>query len=143
VEFKLTESQRILRQAVGRFAAREIRPHAGPWDEEARFPQERVPRLASRGLWGMTVPERYGGRGLHLVGQALVIEQLAWADGSVAHIAWCGNEAQKARSLGGCGDIRDCSVERDDRDVKLCEMGEGTSEIQRLIIAKETIGGSS
>jgi alkylation response protein AidB-like acyl-CoA dehydrogenase len=27
--------------------------------------------------------------------------------------------------------------------VKLCEMGEGTSEIQRLIIAKETIGGSS
>jgi len=126
VEFKLTESQCTLRQAVERFAAREIRPHAGPWDEEARFPQEQVPRLASLGLWGMTVPERYGGRGL-----------------AAAHIAWCGNEAQKARSLGGCGDIRDCSVERDDRDVKLCEMGEGTSEIQRLIIAKETIGGSS
>ncbi len=32
-------------------------------------------------------------------------------------------------------------MERYYRDVKLCEIGEGTSEIQRLIIAKETIGG--
>ncbi|MDR7416659.1 MAG: acyl-CoA dehydrogenase family protein [Armatimonadota bacterium] len=111
MEFDLTESQRILRQTVEAFAAREIRPYAGEWDEEARFPQELVPRLASLGLWGMTVPERYGGVGLDLVSQVLVIERLAWADGSVAltvashnglaaaHIARFGSEAQKVRYL--------------------------------------------
>ena len=38
--------------------------------------------------------------------------------------------------LGGIGYTRDCPAERILRDVKLCEIGEGTSEIQRLIIAR-------
>ena len=38
--------------------------------------------------------------------------------------------------LGGVGYTRDCPAERILRDVKLCEIGEGTSEIQRLIIAR-------
>ncbi|MDR5709458.1 MAG: acyl-CoA dehydrogenase family protein [Armatimonadota bacterium] len=111
MELELTESQRILRQTVEAFAAREIRPHASRWDEEARFPHELVPRLASLGLLGMTIPERYGGSELDLVSQVLAIERLAWADGSVAltvashnglaasHIAAFGSEAQKARYL--------------------------------------------
>jgi alkylation response protein AidB-like acyl-CoA dehydrogenase len=40
---------------------------------------------------------------------------------------------------GGYGFIKDYPVERYYRDVKLCEIGEGTSEIQRLIIARETL----
>ncbi len=38
--------------------------------------------------------------------------------------------------FGGYGYIKEYSVERYFRDVKLCEIGEGTSEIQRLVIAK-------
>jgi hypothetical protein len=41
---------------------------------------------------------------------------------------------------GGYGYTRDFPVERYWRDVKLCEIGEGTSEIQRLVIAREVIG---
>ncbi|MCD6119911.1 acyl-CoA dehydrogenase family protein [bacterium] len=41
---------------------------------------------------------------------------------------------------GGYGYTRDFPVERYWRDVKLCEIGEGTSEIQRLVIARELIG---
>jgi alkylation response protein AidB-like acyl-CoA dehydrogenase len=40
---------------------------------------------------------------------------------------------------GGYGFIKDYIVERIYRDVKLCEIGEGTSEIQRLIIAREVL----
>ena len=41
---------------------------------------------------------------------------------------------------GGYGYLRDYPVERYFRDVKLTEIGEGTSEIQRLIIAREILG---
>ncbi len=40
---------------------------------------------------------------------------------------------------GGYGFIKDYPVERIYRDVKLCEIGEGTSEIQRLIISREAV----
>jgi alkylation response protein AidB-like acyl-CoA dehydrogenase len=44
--------------------------------------------------------------------------------------------------LGGYGYIQEYPVERFMRDAKLCEIGEGTSEIQRLIIARRLIRGS-
>jgi alkylation response protein AidB-like acyl-CoA dehydrogenase len=43
---------------------------------------------------------------------------------------------------GGYGFIKDYPVEKFYRDVKLCTIGEGTSEIQRLIIARESLGES-
>ncbi len=43
---------------------------------------------------------------------------------------------------GGAGYITDFPVERIFRDVKLCEIGEGTSEIQRIVIAREILGVS-
>jgi len=39
--------------------------------------------------------------------------------------------------LGGYGYLRDYNVERYMRDAKLCEIGEGTSEVMRLLIARE------
>jgi butyryl-CoA dehydrogenase len=42
--------------------------------------------------------------------------------------------------FGGYGYTKDYPVERYFRDVKLCEIGEGTSEIQRLVIARSLLG---
>ena len=41
---------------------------------------------------------------------------------------------------GGAGYVTEFPVERIFRDVKLCEIGEGTSEIQRMVIAREFLG---
>jgi butyryl-CoA dehydrogenase len=41
---------------------------------------------------------------------------------------------------GGYGYTREFFVERHLRDVKLCEIGEGTSEVQRMVIARHTLG---
>ncbi len=41
---------------------------------------------------------------------------------------------------GGAGYMTEFLVERIFRDVKLCEIGEGTSEIQRMVIARELLG---
>ncbi|HLI30374.1 MAG TPA: acyl-CoA dehydrogenase family protein, partial [Terriglobia bacterium] len=43
---------------------------------------------------------------------------------------------------GGYGFIKDYPVEKFYRDVKLCTIGEGTSEIQHLVIARELLRGS-
>jgi alkylation response protein AidB-like acyl-CoA dehydrogenase len=42
---------------------------------------------------------------------------------------------------GGYGYVREFDVERHLRDAKLCEIGEGTSEVQRLVIAKHALHG--
>ena len=44
---------------------------------------------------------------------------------------------------GGYGYISDFPVERHWRDVKITEIGEGTSEIQRLVIARELLGANA
>jgi alkylation response protein AidB-like acyl-CoA dehydrogenase len=50
----------------------------------------------------------------------------------------CANRAIQIH--GGYGYTRDYPVERFLRDAKLCEIGEGTSEIQRLVIARSVVG---
>jgi hypothetical protein len=47
---------------------------------------------------------------------------------------------QAVQVHGGYGYLRDFPVERYFRDVKLCEIGEGTSEVQRLVIARQLLG---
>jgi hypothetical protein len=46
---------------------------------------------------------------------------------------------QAVQVLGGYGLIKDYRVEKFYRDVKLCTIGEGTSEIQRLVIARQLL----
>jgi alkylation response protein AidB-like acyl-CoA dehydrogenase len=43
---------------------------------------------------------------------------------------------------GGYGFVKDYSAEKYFRDVKLCTIGEGTSEVQRLVIARQLLGGA-
>jgi hypothetical protein len=47
---------------------------------------------------------------------------------------------QAVQIHGGYGYLRDFPVERYFRDVKLCEIGEGTSEVQRMVIARQLLG---
>jgi butyryl-CoA dehydrogenase len=44
--------------------------------------------------------------------------------------------------LGANGYSREYPVERYLRDAKLCEIGEGTSEIQRMVISRRLVGGN-
>jgi alkylation response protein AidB-like acyl-CoA dehydrogenase len=111
VRFELTESQRLVYQAVAEFASQRVRPHAARWDREGVFPHEIVPQLAELGLLGLMVPEEYGGSGMDCVSAALAVERIAWGDGALAltvashnslctaHILLFGNPEQKRRYL--------------------------------------------
>ena len=66
------------------FCVREVKPHAFEWDREERFPHETVAQLGELGLLGMAVPEDLGGAELDTVSIAMVIEEIARWDGSLA-----------------------------------------------------------
>jgi len=84
MDFEPTESQRKLVGMVRDFCVREVKPHAAEWDRDERFPREVVDQLGELGLLGMAVPEELGGSQLDTVSIALVVEEIARWDGSLA-----------------------------------------------------------
>ena len=80
---ELTPEQDEFRQVVRDFATERIAPHAETWDREHRFPTEVVQEMGELGLFGLLVPERWGGSGADLVTLCLAIEEIGRADQSL------------------------------------------------------------
>ncbi len=111
MDFELTEEQRLVRQTAREFAEAEIVPAAARFNEAAEFPWEIIRKLGGLGFLGAVFPPDYGGAGLDYVSYALLVEEIARADGSVAltvaahnslcsnHIYLAGTEAQRQKYL--------------------------------------------
>jgi alkylation response protein AidB-like acyl-CoA dehydrogenase len=82
--FELTDDQKALRDTIREFAESEIAPHAAEWDEQHTFPVDVIRKLGELGAMGVAFPEEYGGLGAGAVAQAVVVEELARFDSSVA-----------------------------------------------------------
>ncbi len=107
MNFDFTEEQLLVQRSVRDFARERLAPSARAWDEAERFPAEIVPELARLGLTGISVPAELGGAGLDSVTAALVMEEVAAGDGSIAltvaahnslclgHLLLAGTVAQK------------------------------------------------
>jgi len=80
----LSDRHLELREEVSAFARQRIAPVARELDEEARFPWETVKAMAEMGLFGVNVPEEYGGMGRDYLSYIVVVEELAKVDGSHA-----------------------------------------------------------
>ena len=65
-------------ETVRRFVANEVVPVASDLEHEDRFPVEIVQQMRDLGLFGVTIPESYGGLGLDLLTYIGVIEELAY-----------------------------------------------------------------
>jgi alkylation response protein AidB-like acyl-CoA dehydrogenase len=121
VDFELNEEQRMWRDVVHDFVAREVKPMAQEVDEQAHFNWEAVRKMGPLGLLGLNAPEEYGGASVDAISMAIAIEELGWGCGSTAlsvaahnglgcaSVALFGTEAQKARFLppvtSGKGDL--------------------------------------
>jgi alkylation response protein AidB-like acyl-CoA dehydrogenase len=113
IDFELTDEQRVLQKSVRELCERIVIPNAHGWDEEERFPSEVIPQLGEMGLFGMQVPEAYGGAGMKSMDFVVALEEVARADASVGltvashnslctgHILLAGSEAQKHKYLPG------------------------------------------
>jgi hypothetical protein len=83
MNFSLSEEQRMIRDSVRKFATEQILPHARSWEKAHGFPRELLYRMGELGYLGVPVPEEYGGAGLDYISEAIVFEEVGYADSSV------------------------------------------------------------
>jgi alkylation response protein AidB-like acyl-CoA dehydrogenase len=73
----LTDVQQEILSTVKTFVDKEIIPNAQELEHSDSYPQEIVDGMKEMGLFGLTIPEEYGGLGESLLTYALVVEQIA------------------------------------------------------------------
>src|SRR5947209_4074210 len=73
----LTDEQKAITEMVHQFADEQIIPHAEHYDHEDEFPEPIVEQMKELGLFGVTIPEEYGGMGLDLATYAMIVEELS------------------------------------------------------------------
>jgi alkylation response protein AidB-like acyl-CoA dehydrogenase len=86
MDFTLTAEQVQYRNLIRRFAQERIEPIARQLDEEALYPTQIVDEMRQLGLYGLTLPQEYGGSGVDSVTYCLALEELAKAAAGVAVI---------------------------------------------------------
>ena len=122
MQFRLTDEQRAIRDAVHRFGQNEIRPVAQEYDENKEYPEELRRKAAELDLVAPTIPEEYGGAGMGKVSSLVVTEELWRADPGIGSaigsagfgtsmIQEYGDEWMKEEYLPGvaAGDLVSCS----------------------------------
>ncbi|HDS1710287.1 MULTISPECIES: acyl-CoA dehydrogenase [Pseudomonas] len=107
----VNDEQQQIADAVRAFAQERLKPFAEQWDKDHRFPKEAIDEMAELGLFGMLVPEQWGGSDTGYVAYAMALEEIAAGDGacstimSVHNSVGCvpilrfGNEQQKEQFL--------------------------------------------
>ncbi|MBL8381098.1 MAG: acyl-CoA dehydrogenase family protein [Burkholderiales bacterium] len=82
----LSTEHEQLRDAVRAFVATEIAPHAASWDRDASFPAAALKGLAALGLFGVAVPEEFGGAGMDATALAIALEEVAAGDAATSTV---------------------------------------------------------
>lgn len=96
---RLTTEQTMIRDAVRTFARERLKPGAARRDREAAFPRAELDEAAGLGLFGVCVPEAWGGAGLDHVSLALALEEIAAGDGAISTILSVNNSVACAPIL--------------------------------------------
>src|SRR5690242_21293680 len=81
MDFDFTQEQVMLRNLSREFLARESTPKTVRtlWDDQRGYSDTTWQQMSDMGLHGLTVPEEYGGQGLGMIEQALVLDEMGRA----------------------------------------------------------------
>ena len=94
MDFGLTNEKLMLKKLYQEFTENEVKPLAAEVDEEERFPEETVAKMAKYGMMGIPIPEELGGAGGDNLSYAMLVEELSKACGTTgvvlsAHTSLC------------------------------------------------------
>ncbi len=107
MDFHLSKEQLMIQKMYREFAENEVKPLAQEVDEEERFPEETVKKMAKLGMMGIYFPKEYGGAGADVLSYVMAVEEMSKVCGTTgviisAHTSLCaapifenGTEEQK------------------------------------------------
>src|SRR5262245_6710944 len=75
--FEKTDEQKAILEMVRQFVDEQIIPQAEHYDAVDEFPEPIVAQMRELGLFGVTIPEEFGGMGLDLTTYAMIVEELS------------------------------------------------------------------
>jgi len=110
MNYMLTDEQKMIKDLAHKIAEEKIRPVAAKYDKTEEFPWEVIKVIAESDLFGLFIPEEYGGMGVSVMNLCLATEELSRACGGIAvcyaasalgtfPIVLYGNDAQKKKYL--------------------------------------------
>jgi alkylation response protein AidB-like acyl-CoA dehydrogenase len=106
MDFALNDDQRAIQDAARAFADAELKPNSAEWDEHKIFPVETMRQAAEMGFCGIYTGEEHGGMALGRVEAAVIFEELARGDVSVAAFISIHNMATWMVDRFGSDDLR-------------------------------------
>ena len=110
MDYLLTDEQEMVQELAHKIAEEKIRPVAAKYDQTEEYPWEIIKIIADGGLFGLFIPEQYGGIGVGVLNLCIATEELSRACGGIAvcyaasalgtfPIVLFGNEEQKKEYL--------------------------------------------
>lgn len=110
MDYLLTEEQKMVRDLARKIADEKIRAVAAKYDQSEEFPWDMMKIIADAGLFGLFIPEEFGGSATSVLNLCIATEELSRACGGIAvcyaasalgtfPIVLFGNEAQKKKYL--------------------------------------------
>ncbi|HEY8490242.1 MAG TPA: acyl-CoA dehydrogenase family protein [Dehalococcoidia bacterium] len=80
MDFELSETHKLIRDTAHRIAKERVAPRAAELDETGEYPEDIFRVFAEAGLFGLTIPEAYGGSGAGVLALALAVEEVSKYD---------------------------------------------------------------
>ncbi|MBU4566946.1 MAG: acyl-CoA dehydrogenase family protein [Desulfarculus sp.] len=77
MDFEISENIRLMTDTIRRFVKKDLEPISQQVEDEDRIPEEVVQTMRELGLFGLSIPEEYGGLGLNVLGECLVYEEMS------------------------------------------------------------------
>jgi alkylation response protein AidB-like acyl-CoA dehydrogenase len=116
-DIELTEEQRMIRDMARDFSRAEVAPHSRAWEAAGWIDDTLVANMGELGLFGMVVPDRWGGCYIDYVAYALAIEEISAGDGALGALMSIHNSV-------GCGPVLQFGTE-EQKDTWLPDMAAG------------------
>jgi butyryl-CoA dehydrogenase len=110
MDYLLTDEQKMIKDLAHKIAEEKVRPVAAKYDQSEKFPWDVLKVIADSDLFGLFIPEEYGGMGASVMNLCLATEELSRACGGIAvcyaasalgtfPIVLFGNDEQKKKYL--------------------------------------------
>ena len=110
MDYLLSEESKMVQELARKIAEEKVRPVAAKYDQTEEYPWEVIKVIAEAGLFGLFIPEQYGGMGVNVLNLCIATEELSRACGGIAvcyaasalgtfPIVLFGNDEQKQKYL--------------------------------------------